>query len=318
MQLLINCFPIEIAPQEFGLPCITVADWDKSTDEITRRLAGFTVARAKKDDGSIGIFLIEGSAVPVDSGSILVGGGAFPNIVSEVALTSLATHFRTRGLAVQQDNFEVHVTTPAAQFSAGTVELRTGLAMRVRFPPGEQKSSLRLLMARWEVKSDFNSNLDNPDLLSICTGKPVLYRPQNASRHEGDVPPHFVGRYLGHVISAPSGNLKVSCRDRVERTVPAKDLRLEATPATVSDYERATQNPQRTTRSVWHKVQELSYVLTTSGRRNASVLRDRMDAIRRFLGQQSSQALLLPSPSFADVKLSLGLVPTSAEIATNV
>src|SRR5205823_5503719 len=178
------------------------------------------------------------------------------------------------------------ITTPAPQHVSGEVELRTGISIRVRLPPSKQTSVLRLVMAKWEVKREFRSNLDNTHLRTICLGKPVLYKPGERPISDEPVPSDFYGRYLGHVEAVRSDTeIEVSCKDGVQRHVAAKDLRLEATTATVSEYEQTLSERAAGARSIWHRTQELGFILTSSGRRNNSVLRDRLEAVRKFLGQ---------------------------------
>ncbi|HXM80422.1 MAG TPA: hypothetical protein VN929_00680 [Burkholderiales bacterium] len=317
MQLLLNCFPIEIAPEEFSLPSSNAASWDTSTIEIQKRFQEFRTARAKNDDGSIGIFLIDGPAPPAGIGQKLVGRDHFVHVVSDVVMASLLTYFRSRGLFVESDRFGATITTPSPQQVTGEVEIRTGVGIKIKLPPPSRIASSRLLVARWEVKRDFRSNLDNPDLMQIALRKPVLYRPKERPISDDPVPLSFVGRYLGHVETIPTATqVDVSCRDGVKRRLLAKDLCLEATTATISEYEQTL--GKTGTRSLWHRTQELGFVLTSSGRRNTSVLRDRLEAIRKFTSPDSSPAIVLPSPPYASLNLSLGLSPLAAEVSLHV
>src|SRR5437879_9094479 len=77
MQLLLNCFPIEIAPEEFPLPTINADSWEASTTVVQQRLRDFRTTRARNDDGSIAIFLIDGPPRPENVGQKLVGGDHF-------------------------------------------------------------------------------------------------------------------------------------------------------------------------------------------------------------------------------------------------
>ena len=317
MHLLLNCFPIEIAPEEFALPSTNAASWDASTIEIQKRFQEFRTARARNDDGSIGIFLIDGPPPPTNIGEKLVGRDHFVHVVSDVVMASLLAYFRSRGLLVESDRFGATITTPSPQQVTGEVEIRTGIGVKIKLPPPNRVASSRLLVARWEVKREFRSNLDNPDLTQIALGKPVLYRPKEQPVSDDPVPLSFLGRYLGHVETIPKGaQIDVSCRDGVKRRLLAKDLCLEATPATISEYEQTV--AKTGTRSIWYRTQELGFVLTSSGRRNTSVLRDRLEAIRKFTSPDSSPAVALPSPAYASLNLSLGLTPLTAEVSPHV
>lgn len=313
MHLLLNCFPIEIAPEEFSLPSANAASWDESTIEIQQRFQEYQTTRTKNDDGSIGIFLIDGPAPPANIGQKLVGRDHFVHVVSDVVMTSLLSYFSSRGLSVQSERFESTITTPSPQQVTGEVEIRTGVSVRIKLPPPDRVASSRILVARWEVKRDFRSNLDNPDLRQIALGKSVLYRPTEQPVSDDPVPLIFVGCYLGHVQAIPTNTqVEVSCRDGVRRRLLAKDLCLEPTTATINEYEQTLEKVGA--KSLWHRTQELGFVLTSSGRRNTSVLRDRLDAIRKFLSPDSSPAVVLPSPAYSSLKLSLGLTPLTAEI----
>ncbi len=317
MRLLLNCFPIEIAPEEFTLPSVNATSWDASTNEVHQRFQAFRTARANNKDGSIGIFLLDGPAPPADVGKKLVGGDHYVHVVSDVVMASILSYFRSRGLSVHDDQFESTITTPSPQHVTGELEIRTGISVRIKLPPQDKIASMRLLVARWEVKRDFRSNLDNPNLRQIALGKPVLYRPTERPVSDDPVPRIFVARYLGHVVAIPEPtHLEVSCRDGQRRRVLAKDLSLEPTSATISEYDQIFGNASH--RSLWHRTQELGFVLTSSGRRNTAVLRDRLDAIRKFLSPDSSPALVLPSPTYSSLQLLVGLAPLTAEVSPNV
>src|SRR5437879_2204957 len=127
MHLLLNCFPIEIAPEKFALPSTNAASWDASTIEIQKRFQEFRTTRAKNDDGSIGIFLIDGPPAPANIGEKLVGGDHFVHVVRDVVMASLLAYFRSRGLLVESDRFGATITTPSPQQVTGEVEIRTGI-----------------------------------------------------------------------------------------------------------------------------------------------------------------------------------------------
>ena len=317
MQLLLNCFPIEIAPEEFPLPIINATSWDASTIAIQQRFQEFRTTRARNDDGSVGIFLIDGPALPANIGQKLVGRDQFVHVVSDVVMVSLLSYFRSRGLSVQSSQFESIITAPSPQQVTGEVEIRTGVSITIKLPPPDRIASSRLLIARWEVKRNFRSNLDNPSLRKIALGKSVLYWPAERPVSDDPVPLTFLHRYLGHVEAiTKDAQVEVFCKDGVKRRLLAKDLCLEPTTATLAEYEKTLEKTG--TRSLWHRTQELGFVLTPSGRRNTSVLRDRLDAIRKFLSPDSSPAIVLPSPTYSSLKLSLGLTPLTAEVSPHV
>jgi len=87
------------------------------------------------------------------------------------------------------------------------------------------------------------------------------------------------------------------------------DLYAEASPTVIAEFERRSSMPTRQ-KSSWHRIQELSLVLTAQGRRNGAVLRDRLDAVRKFLGGELTSELGIKASTFDSVQVFIDLRPS--------
>ena len=167
---------------------------------------------------------------------------------------------------------------------------------------------------QWEVKTTFKAKQDEPKLKATALlGLPVLYQPSSQEGIDDEMKP-FVNRYLGHVKEIqPQGRAIVDCKDHIQRHIPLIDLFLEASPLVIREYEKRS-GLRSSSRSIWHKLQELNFVLSEQGRRNASVLKDRLQAVRLFLGGGSKEQLIVPAACFQEGSVIVGLSPERMEV----
>ena len=216
---------------------------------------------------------------------------------------------------ISRDGFgTTKVLTRTSEFSQGLLQIFCGISYQVRRPFDEDPCGFSISV-QWEVSPTFGASLADPTLKNMSEGMAVLYKP-SVRPHEipRDLRP-FRNRYLGHVDEIRSDTeALISCKDGVYRYVPLADLVLEASAAAIHEYENLA-GLRYGSRSVWHKMQELNYIINSGGRRNASVLKDRLQAIRQFLSRGSREQLVLPLSCFRDGFVSVALFPTRVEVA---
>ncbi len=314
-SLLLNCFPVELSPTRFDLPFVDYETWEASTKALEEDYAGFGAYRSKIDDRLIRVLLLDGPEFPSRLKLTTAEITALPHLGTKFIERSLSRYLTARGLVTSRDSFgTTKVLTRTPEFSQGLLQIFCGISYRVRRPFDEDPCGFTVSV-QWEVSPTFGASLADPTLRGMSEGMAVLYKPSARPRK---LPPDlrpFRNRYLGHVHEIRSeAEAVVSCKDGVSRHVPLADLVLEASSAAIREYENQA-GRRYGSRSVWHKMQELNFVLNSGGRRNASVLKDRLRAIRQFLGGGSREQLVLPLCCFHDGFVSIALSPIRVEVA---
>lgn len=190
------------------------------------------------------------------------------------------------------------------------VRLSSGMLCQVYSPDAKTGMGVTI---QWEVKTEFVKSLADDQLRGMCEGLPVLlrYNPQDWQPEEKLRP--FCNRYLGVVRRVESKDtIEVLARAGGRYQLPADKLFIEAKPSTIKEYENRNATVQAV-RSVWRWIQEFNHVLTGAGRRNTSVLQDRLKSIRRFLSPQGNDLLVMDLPVYGGGQANLDLRPTAVQ-----
>jgi hypothetical protein len=293
-NLLLNCFPVELSQTAFDLPFVDYRTWEDSTRGLGGEYANFLAYRYKPDMHQIRVILLNGPEFPRHLCQMSAEVAELPHLGRRLIERSFVRHLTAKGLKVPRGGFgTTKVLRRAPEFSQGLLNVYAGISFQVR-RPFREKPYFFTISIQWEVTPVFRGSLAEPTLRVMSIGRAVLYRPAAQTR---EVPPDlrlFRHRYLGHVSNIQSDiAAQVACRDGIERRIPLRDLSLEASPTTIRAYENQM-GLNYGSRSVWPKMQEFNYVLTQGGRRNRSVLKDRLQAIKEFLGGRSREQLVLP------------------------
>jgi hypothetical protein len=314
-SLILNSFPVEIYPSKLTLPFLEFESWEASTAGRNRDFSRFSTYRYAEGGGSerqIRLVLLSGPDLPAGLGTNEIDIGALPKVGAILIENSLSNHLKSQGMIIKRGRFE-RLALRRVESSAGyLIHVYSGVSFSARRPFLAEPYSFAL-SAQWVARAVFSETLANATLHAMARGLGALYTPQN--RPQDDLlqfENHFIGR-VNQLIS--SGQAEIVCRDNVRRTIPLGDLTLEASPEALRRYELATGSQQQPSR-IWRRLQQLSKVLTKDGRRNPSVLRDRLDAIRGVLGGFSKEQLVLPLPSYAEGTVSIGLAPMKVEVAS--
>jgi len=309
--LTINYFPAEISPAIIRLPFIECASWEDSTSAKEGEYAKYTSWRYQPSESSgsgVRLVLLNGPDRPASASEESFDVGRFWRIALISIEESLAAHFASLGMGIEDAHFERLAIRKVHDTPDEVIELSTGVSFRAKRPFRDDHYGF-VVMFNWEVRALFRESLENESLRGIAIGMPVLYKPTT------DAPAslrQFRNRYIGRIRSLETNRIAVvSCRDNVSRQVSVADLRLEASPATVKKYEqmcRRSLGPSR----FFRRIQQLNMTLTRENRRNVSVLRDRLEAIRDVLRQSagaSGDQLILSLSSYQQGSLVIGLSP---------
>jgi hypothetical protein len=302
-SLTLNCFPGEISPSKLKLPYIDSADWDESRGRL-EQLSEHTSYRFPFKEG-VRAILISGPKEPYADGTqeFDVGLG---QLGARIIDATLARHLRLRGMDVSHTSFETAALTQK-EVIHGVIGLYTGIAFKARKPFRAEPQHF-IVSVQWKVSARFVESLAHPAVGVWCENLPVIYKAiSGLSADMGS----FHSRYLGRVLKVESPTVAVvRCRDGVDRRVPLVDLYPEGSPQMIREYE----NRIGARRSVWRRIQQLSFVLNDAGRRNVSVLRDRLDRIRVSLGGGQLEKLVISVEGYEQGSVTIGLVPMSVPL----
>lgn len=318
-DLVLNSFPVEIAPTCFSLPFLEYANWEESTKAKRSRFAAFSSYRfdltglrsAENSEGSqIRLVLLSGPAPPGDVKHADIDLAALPNLAANLVEQSLAFHLESRGLLLQRNSFDRVALMPMDAPSARPIQLYSGISFRARRPFSASPCGFTLSV-QWVARAIFSETLLNPHLNGICRGLAVLYTPKAEVAAELK---EYENHFLGHVKDLDGGDAAVVvCRDYAQRSIRLADLTLEASPEAIRRYEMRT-GSQQGRAGTWRTLQQLSKVLTKEGRRNPQVLRQRLEAIRGVLGGSAKEQIVLPLIGYANGTVTIGLSPLRVEV----
>lgn len=312
MALFINWFKVELSPTSFTLPTKDYPTWEDSTAaRDSDALKPFHAYRGRTGAETISIVLLDGPPAPPDWERRAYTARTHRNVVAEIIKRALEEHFKMRTLVTSRSNWGVTATRQVDLMANDAIRVSSGVVCRVYSPDPETGMGVTV---RWEVKTEFVNSLADDHLRGICEGMPVLFRynPQDWQPEEKLRP--FRNHYLGVVRRVVSKDtIEVLARDNAHYPLPADKLFIEAKPSTIKEYENRNTTIQAG-RSVWRRIQELNHVLTSAGRRNTSVLQDRLTSIRRFISPQGNDLLVLELPVYGRGQANLDLRPAAVQI----
>lgn len=308
--LVCNMFHTELSRREFDLPYYDCSSWEDSTRILRDRLARHHAYRHPLENDQIRTIVFDGPERPPGHLSKNFDIAELPHFGTRLIEHSIARHLRAKGLKIQQTNFGLVAMPLMPTFSQARIDVHCGIFLQAR-RPFEADATYFVISVKWEVTAVFSESLANEMVRKMSIGLPALYKPS------GDTPTElkqFRGRYIGHVRDLLSATEAViHCKDGYLRTISTDSLYIEASPSAIREYERRI-NLRDDTRSAWRKIQELNFILTKEGRRNRSVLRDRLNAIRRFLASTNRDELAIPLACFEVGILSVNLSPVRIDL----
>ena len=311
MALFINWFKVDLLPASFTLPTKDYPTWEDSTAaRDSDALKPFHAYRGRTGAETISIVLLSGPPAPQDWEGRAFTASTHRNVVAEIIKRALEEHFKTGKLVTSRSNWGVTATRPVSLMANDAIRLSSGVSCQVYSPDAETGMGVTV---QWEVKTEFVKSLADDHLRGMCEGLPVLlrYDPQDWQPEEKLRP--FRNHYLGvvkRVVSKES--IEVLARDNGRYQLPADKLFIEAKPSTIKEYENRNTTGQGGG-SVWRRIQELNHVLTGAGRRNTSVLQDRLSSIRRFLSPQGNDLLVMELPIYGGGQANLDLRPAAVQ-----
>lgn len=311
--LTLNSFPAEIHPPTLQLPVTEYESWEASTRARSQELSKYRLYRypmlAETGNGRIRVVLISGPAIPAEIQSEKIDVGNLQHLGVHLIESALANYLESRGMTIRRGRFETLALRQADATLDRKIKIYSGISFKASRPFREQRHSF-VVTVQWVARAVFSETLANAGLQAIARGLSVIYTP--SARPEPDLA-QFENRYLGHVSEIFRDDAEVICRDDVRRRVPLSDLSLEAHPEAIRIYENSTGSRQQSSR-IWRKLQQVSKVLTPEGRRNPSVLRDRLHAIRNVMASSSKEQLVISTRGYAETTVTIGLSPVKVEI----
>jgi hypothetical protein len=312
-SLILNCFPVELSPVTLDLPFFDHETWEASTKELNERYARYTAHRFELNQNQIRTVLFDGPELPQNLDLLTTDVADFPNLGKKIIKKSISSYFEMKGLKTLHSNFRTLILKKSPDFSQGMVNLFCGIAFQVQRPFQDNPYGF-IVCVKWEVSVFFEKSLEEPILRNMSVGMPVIYKPNTET---GRIPEDlrcFRNKYLGKVREIVlQSEAVVFCKDKALRQIPLSDLFIEASPASIREYEKRL-GMRHASRSLWYKIQECNFVLTPQGRRNPTVLKDRLQAIRKFLGADSRDILVMPLSCFQKGVVSINLSPMRVEV----
>jgi hypothetical protein len=322
MQLVINNFAADFMPVELSLPFLDYGSWEESTEAKESQFANHDTWRYEMDAAELGtstnrirMVFLNGPSFPAGATKTKFDIGRFWRIGNLLAEQALACHFSQQGFLIEQSHFEKVALRPYLSSPDDAIELASDVSFLAQRPFREEIYGFAVAF-RWVVQAHFKETLANATLSGIAVGMPVLYKPVNA------IPDNlkaFRNRFVGRVRSVESdGTATVLCKDDEYRTIPLRDLRLEASPAAIKIYERKVRGRSGTS-AVIRAIQKLNKSLTNDNRRSLTVLKDRLEAIRTLLQESGSSTdqLVIPLKSYESGSLSITIAPMEANFGNS-
>lgn len=313
MSLSINWFKLDISPEVVRLPTRHFAEWDETTALLTSSLRAHSTARWQRQlngKSCIALAILSGPDVPDGWNEEEFNLYETPTLARRLAQIAFGEYFRNQAATVHQTRFDLIATRHAGEFADIGVLLKTGIRMRFFAPEAEHALGFT---ANWEVRAEFNRNLDDARLRDLCLGMSVILN----GNSEVGIPTslvEYMNRFVGKVVRVvDKSNIEIWARTDERIIVPSNRLRLEATPAVMRELERQQGNREQA-RSIFRRIQELKLVLV-NGRRNLGVFRDQLRAIRHFFARDAGDSIVFPA-SCGKLRLSIALtlVPAKVEI----
>ena len=307
MALFINWFKIDLSPTSFDLPTWDYPTWEDSTHaRESDELKPFHSYRGRTGAQTISIVLLSGPYAPPEWKTRTYAPSTHRNVIGEVIKRALEEQFKLGKLNTARSNWGVTATRPVGLMANDSIRLSTGVACQVYSPGGESGIGVSI---QWEVRTEFIKSLADDQLREMSESLPVLLRYDPKHWQPVEKLRRFHNRYLGVVSRVLSNDrIEVLTRDNEHHELPADKLFIEAKPSTIKEFENRSRTGQGVG-SVWRRIQELNHLLTSAGRRNTSVLQERLNSIRKFLSPQGNDLLVLDLPVYGGGRANLDLRP---------
>ena len=316
MALIVNTFKANLNPVEFTLPFVDYPSWEESTRakaqnfprQMTCRYALREQTQGAGPDKARMVFL--GDEPPSDLPTKVFDVSVQWRIGALLIEKALEEHFEQRGFRIERTRFQVFALRPVMDSGSSAVELATGISFDARHPFGDEPYDFAVTF-NWEVRAQFRASLAEKAMARAAIGMPVLYQPRGQAT--GKLA-SFENRYLGKVRDIDRGHAVVICRgDSEPQRIPLADLRLEATPAVIKQFEQSSQSRLGPS-PVLRRIQQLKHSYTAENRRNVNAFRDRLEEIRSVLGVAGTSAnqIVLPLATSQEGSVSISTQPSEA------
>lgn len=309
LALQVNLFPIEFSADAVSLPRRNFRDQEAASRYLESLPRAISAIRGAAEERGVPVFLFGLPREDFDFPSVEeIELSKNPELAKKLIDNATRDFFANRGMLVRRDFQGSIVLQPGPIIERGDVLIRQGVAVHARRPFANDPTFF-VLAASWQTKAEFKESLANDILRSMAVGQSVLYRPPKSVRVDKELKKK-INRHIGSVLQVhASGEAVVQCVDHSTRLLPSEHLYLEAGPSTLNEYDRRAGNRGS---SLWNELLKANFTLTSMGRRNTRVLRDRLAAVQRFLGARGETALELAVPFCDRLKVHVDLRPITA------
>jgi len=312
MTLLLNWFRCDFNPTEIELsvrsmPTVEAAVALRKTDASYANTYMWVSRRPSQSQ--VALVFVDGRN-PAGTQRRKINLLNTPSIAKRVIRSSLIAHFRTRQLLVEEESHGAAISAFGPGTTVGKwVRIRTGIQAKPDRPFFDGPVGV---IFQWNTKREIEGSLADSDLASIAVGLSCML---NLEGHPVQLSQNVLdcdGRLLGTVKDISNDDCRVKLRRGGEATVPRRFLRLTPNSTTVSRVEQLMA-PQSAIRPVWNQTQRAALTLGKDNRRNANVLRDRLDGVRTFLGGPTPTFLVIPLVGITGQTLTIQLEPAKVE-----
>lgn len=314
MALILNAFKANLNPVTYELPSVDFASWEESTQARNCYASSLTWRYTFKDNGDppadrIRMVFIEGPT-PEQFATLTFDVGIQWKLGAILIERALELHFQQQGFRVEKTRFQTFALRPITDRISNAIELATGISFSVKRPFREEQYDFAINFD-WEVRAQFRASLADKALARMAVGMPVIYQPK--AKPSPKLAP-YENRFLGKVRGISEKYAIVTCRaDSSTAEILLSDLRLEATPAVIKNYDQ-TSRSRKGPSTLIRKIQQLKHTYTSDNRRNPNAFRDRLDEILAILGATGTSAnqLVLPLSESRPGSVSIAIQPSEA------
>ena len=313
-RLQLSIFRAEFSKSEIILPCLGFEKNEEVRTFVRQLPHSIQVHWEKEPDGErVNLYVLEGE-IEGRQEFMPVSLYATSFLPQKLLSLGLQRYFSERGFLVSRSRVGCRVLEPQPTLKRGALVVRRGVRVQAKRPFSDLPNEC-VIVVSWTTSAEFTASLVDQTLNSMALGQGVLFRPGKEKINSPELS-KFRNRYIGTVKEFTSPEeAAVYCSDHSLRLLPKRQLFLEAKPSVLVEYGRRLQPSGK---SIWSDILKLNRTLTSNGRRNNAVLKDRLNAIRKFLANGNRRSLTIKATPHDDLVIDIDLKPVIVSIEDNV
>lgn len=309
-RLKLNLFGVNFSEDEISLPHFEFESYERSGEFLKKIPLKIRAHRTQKQaDEAVRIYMLSGDYDPKTFVKINLSGS--PYLALDLIRSGLSDYFRNRNFLVQEDRFSLQILEQAPCIEREAALIRRGISITPRHPFDKDVGHYAIAVT-WLTPAEFKTSLKDEILKEMALGRGVIFRPNRPKSKMPKELSTYRNKFLGTVREFSSElEAIVYCKDHSTRLLPLDELYLEANPNTLAEYDKRLGGVGP---SLWSKILTLNHTLTDKGRRNTTVLRDRLSSIQKFLGNGNKQTLAIPVSPLSSISIAVNLSPLEVEV----